>query len=124
MSDDAFAEKAGLIQDLLVKEGLGFKPGMTRQEREDLDVDRQSLVLRLGWNKLSMAELRVFSSSTETEAKTRVAKAALAHFLYLPHREPHRRAIKLRFVLCVKFFRSSVCDRFRVRLAPHSIFVP
>ena len=59
MSDDAFAEKAGLIQDLLVKEGLGFRPNMSRGERENLDVDRQSLVLRLGWNKLSMAELRV-----------------------------------------------------------------
>jgi hypothetical protein len=53
-----FEERAQLIDRLLAKEGLEFREGMTREEREALDVERQSLVLRLGANSWPIEDLR------------------------------------------------------------------
>ena len=54
---DSFAKKAGLIRDLLVKEGLEFKPGISKSERERLDALRIKLATERGWGKLSVPEL-------------------------------------------------------------------
>lgn len=51
-----FKRKADLIEKMLSVE-YAFRDDMTRKEREDLDVERQMFVLRMGWNKLSIPEL-------------------------------------------------------------------
>lgn len=53
-----FKEKYDLINELLTRMDLDFESDMTREEREALDVERQTFVLRAGWNKLSIAELK------------------------------------------------------------------
>ena len=53
-----FKEKSDLINELLTKMDLNFEDDMTREERENLDVERQMFVLRAGWNNMSVAELK------------------------------------------------------------------
>ena len=55
-----FKEKNDLIQEFLKREGLDFKKGMSRKEREAFNVERQSLVLRVGLNQMSVKELKHF----------------------------------------------------------------
>ena len=60
MPESEFKERNDLIQEFLKREGLDFRKGMSRKEREKLDMERQSLVLRVGLNKMSVKELRHF----------------------------------------------------------------
>lgn len=53
-----FKEKNDLIQELLKKSGLEFRKSMSRDKREKFDVERQNLVLRAGWNNMSVTDLR------------------------------------------------------------------
>lgn len=55
-----FKEKNDLIQEFLKRKRLEFRKGMSREEREALDVERQMLVLRLGLNQMSVEELKNF----------------------------------------------------------------
>jgi len=57
-----FREKYELISEFLSREGIDFKEGISKEEEEMLDIERQSLVLRIGLNKMSIAELRKFMS--------------------------------------------------------------
>jgi hypothetical protein len=59
-----FQEKFELIDELLSRINMGFEEGMTREEREALDIERQSLVLRAGWNSMSIEELRALLQSS------------------------------------------------------------
>lgn len=58
-----FKEKGGLINELLKRSDLDFEPSMTVKEREALDIERQMLVLRAGWNSLSITELKALLGS-------------------------------------------------------------
>ncbi len=58
-----FKEKSDLINELLSRMDLNFEPDMTREDREALDVERQMLVLRIGWNNMSIAELKELLAS-------------------------------------------------------------
>jgi mannose-6-phosphate isomerase-like protein (cupin superfamily) len=49
-----FQEKAELINEILRRENLNFEEEMTREEREALDIERQTF----GFNRMSMEELR------------------------------------------------------------------
>lgn len=53
-----FSEKFELINEILFRCDLGFKDDMSQEEREELDVERQSFVLRAGYNNMSVPELR------------------------------------------------------------------
>ncbi len=57
-----FREKYELISEFLSREGMDFEEGMSKEEEKTLDIERQSLVLRIGLNKMSIAELRNFLS--------------------------------------------------------------
>ncbi len=59
-----FQEKFELIDELLSRADMGFEEGMTREEREALDMERQSLVLRAEWNNMSIEELRALLQSS------------------------------------------------------------
>jgi len=52
-----FGRKAQIIQETLDLVGYGFEESMTDEERDRLDVERQSFVLRAGWNNMSIEEL-------------------------------------------------------------------
>lgn len=54
----SFQEKAELIEEILRREGLEFQEGMSRKEREDLDIERQGFVLGARLNLMSIPELR------------------------------------------------------------------
>ncbi len=54
----ACTEKCELIREGLFRCDLGFEESMSKKEREELDVERQSFVLRAGYNKMSIPELR------------------------------------------------------------------
>ena len=53
-----FQEKSELIYEILRRADLDFEEGMTREEREALDIERQTFVLRVGYNQMSCEELR------------------------------------------------------------------
>lgn len=59
------SKKVELIQEFLTGEGLNFEKGMNRKEREELDVERQALVLRLGLNRMSVKKLKQFLGKTK-----------------------------------------------------------
>ena len=59
--EDEFKEKNDLIQGLLERADLGFEEGMTREDREDRDLERQMFVLQLGYNAMTVEELRNLS---------------------------------------------------------------
>jgi hypothetical protein len=52
-----FKRKNDVIQELLRRAGMGFKEEMAEEQREALDVERQKLVLRAGWNNMTVQEL-------------------------------------------------------------------
>lgn len=54
----AHKEKLQLIEELLIRSDLGFTEKMDLDERETLDSKRQQLILKVGWNKMSIPELR------------------------------------------------------------------
>ena len=53
-----FKEKFELIDEILLRAGLYFAENMSRREREGIDLERQELVLQVGYNKMSLSELR------------------------------------------------------------------
>lgn len=53
-----YSEKSRLIEAILAKEGLAFRKGMRRADRESLDIERQSFVLQTGLNRTSIPDLR------------------------------------------------------------------
>lgn len=61
-----FKEKNDLLQELLRLEGLDFPKDATDEERERIDVERQSFVLRVGLNRLSVEELRTVLEDQRT----------------------------------------------------------
>lgn len=52
------AERVDLILRVLENEGLVFQDDMTREERDNMDVERQAFVLRLDLNTWPMDKLR------------------------------------------------------------------
>lgn len=65
MSD--LEEKNDLIQELLRRSGLEFEEGMSREDREALDRERHTVVLRVGWNKMSVRNLKQLLESKEKD---------------------------------------------------------
>lgn len=57
-NESEFEIKATLINELLRRVDLDFEPDMTEKDRETLDVERQMLVLRTGWNNMPIDGLR------------------------------------------------------------------
>lgn len=55
-----FQEKYELISEFLSREDMDFEKKMNEKEKKALDAERQSLVLKIGLNKMSIAELRDF----------------------------------------------------------------
>jgi len=51
-------ERLELIEELLIRSERGFTEEMSSQEKETLDTERQSLIIKMGWDKLSIPELR------------------------------------------------------------------
>jgi hypothetical protein len=49
--------KAKLIMDILDLDGMAFRDDMSRDEREAMDVERQSYVMRLGLTQWSLTRL-------------------------------------------------------------------
>lgn len=78
-----FKEKSDLINELLSKSDLGFKPKMSKEEREALDIKRQMLVLRAGWNKMSVSELKALLAPKPApeEAKRKKEIHPIFHYL-------------------------------------------
>lgn len=56
--ESPFKAKNDLIEKILAYEKLVFQDDMTEEERERMDVERQSFVLRMGFNQRSISELR------------------------------------------------------------------
>ena len=54
------SKKVELIEEFLTRERLSFKKRMSKEQREELDVERQALVLRLGLNQMSVKGLKKF----------------------------------------------------------------
>jgi len=78
-----FKEKSDLINELLHKMDLDFEDDMTREGREALDVERQMLVLRTGWNKMSATELKELLVPKPVEKEEKRKKEIHPIFQYL-----------------------------------------
>ncbi len=78
-----FKEKSDLINELLHKVNLDFEDDMTEEEHERLDVERQMLVLRAGWNNMSVAELKELLMPKPAEKKEKRKKEIHPIFFYL-----------------------------------------
>jgi hypothetical protein len=55
--ESEFSRKGELILELLERSRLGFTSDMTEEDRAQLEVERQVLVGRAGWNSFSVEEL-------------------------------------------------------------------
>jgi hypothetical protein len=53
-----FKERYELIDAILTQEQMAFRPDMTRDEEEQLDVERQFWVIQHGLNSMSLEKLR------------------------------------------------------------------
>lgn len=78
-----FKEKSNLINELLSKSDLNFEPNMTKKEREALDVERQMLVLRVGWNNMSVSDLKALLAPKPTAKEVKRKKETHPIFHYL-----------------------------------------
>jgi hypothetical protein len=78
-----FKEKSGLINELLKRSDLDFEPKMTKEEREALDIERQMLVLRAGWNNMSVLELRELLEPKPAKKEVKRKKEIHPIFQYL-----------------------------------------
>jgi len=57
MSENEFEERIILIEQMLDKI-YPFEHGMSEEVRDSVDSNRQMLVMRAGWNTMSIVELR------------------------------------------------------------------